>query len=246
MINTILRLFRIVKSTFFLGILCVSLLVTVASLAVHSIQLTAQLAVAATNAAAAALEHRKAIAAATSAHRKDKAKAVARTKARERAKARIRRFAIVGAAVVPVAGSLAAPALAGSFEVADFYNWKTGNPEGKFEDYACETGEASAELVDEVLQELPDSVRPPSDTVRSWMPRCAAPLEDQPWKAAENRLPTWDEFTRWMPSSEDFKQWMPSSDDLKSLVPNGRELREFLPTDAMQDWISRFKLQFSK
>ncbi len=182
MVKTALRPFRIVKSTLFLGILCIMLSVTVAGLVIQSIQLTTKLTLAAANAAAAASSHRKAMAAAASAHRSDKAKAVAAAKAREKAKARIRRFAIAGAAAVPVAGSLVAPAIAGSFEVADFNHWKTGNPEGGFGDFACETGAVSAGLVDGVLQELPDSIKPSADTVRSFMPQCGAPLENQPWE----------------------------------------------------------------
>ncbi len=108
MVKTALRLFRIVKSTLFLGILCIMLSVTLAGIAIQSIQLTTKLTLAAANAAAAASSHRKAMAAAASAHRSDKAKA------------RIRRFAIAGAAAVPVAGRLVEPAIAGSFEVADF------------------------------------------------------------------------------------------------------------------------------
>lgn len=235
MVTTIFRLFRIVKSTFFLGILCVTLLVSVAGLAVHSIQLTTQLTLTATNAAAAALSHRKAMAAAASAHRMDKAKAVARTKAREKARARVRRFAIAGAAAVPLAGMLAAPVIAGSFEVADFNDWKTDNPEGGFGDYACESGEANAELVDEVLQELPEPMRPRSDTVRLWMPQCGARLEDQPWEVAKSDLPIWDKITGWVPSFDDLGQWVPSPDNLNDLVSNGEVLKKLFPTEEMKE-----------
>ena len=163
MVRTVLRLFRIVKGTLTLGVICVMLLVTVVGLAVHSVALATQLTLAAKNVA----------------------EAVARAKARERAKARVRRFAIAGAATVPVAGILAAPAIAGSFEVADFNEWRTDNPEGGFGDYACEAGGMSAELVDEVLQELPEPMRPSPDKIRSWMPRCGVSLEDQPWELAK-------------------------------------------------------------
>ncbi|MDE0537258.1 MAG: hypothetical protein OXH94_00855 [Rhodospirillales bacterium] len=242
MIKTILRLFRIAKNTFFLGMLCVTLLVTVAGLAIHSIQLTTKLTLAATNAAAAAANHRKAMAVAASAHRKDKAKAVAKTKAREKAKARIRRFAVAGAAAVPMAGMLAGPAIAGSFEVADFNNWKTNNPEGGFADYACETGEAGAELVDEVLRELPEPMRPHPDAVREWIPQCGDQLEDQPWEV----LPTWDEIIGWVPSFDGLGRWLPSPEDVNDSIPNGEALKELLPTEEMQELISRFKRQISK
>jgi len=79
---------------------------------------------------------------------------------------------------------LAMSAIAGSREVADFNDWKADNPEGGFGDFACETGEASADLVDEVIQELPEPMGPNSDMVRLWMPECGAALEDQPWESA--------------------------------------------------------------
>lgn len=218
-----MKLFRVVRSTLFLGILCVSLLVTVAGLAVHASSLAGKLALATATMAQMALDHKKAMSAAASAHRADRAKAVSRTKA----KARIRRWAIAGSAIVPVAGVFAAPTVAGYFEVADFNDWKTDNPEGEFGEYACEAGDLSAELIDESLQELPDTIRPDADRVRSWMPECGVSMEEQPWKVVKAPPSIWSKFDGLIPSSDDVRNWI-SSMDIRELTP-----------DAMRDWIPK-------
>ncbi|KAA0909426.1 hypothetical protein FLO80_21620 [Aquicoccus porphyridii] len=94
------------------------------------------------------------------AHRKQLAKAVARTKA----KARLRR-AIVA---IPVAG-LGAIAY---FEEQDYQEWREDNPEGTRQQYACEVASLTAEVVDEVLQDLPEVVRPSPSTVLAKLPTC--------------------------------------------------------------------------
>jgi len=169
-----MKLFRVVRSTLFLGVLCVSLLTSVAGLAVHAISVTEKLA-----------KTTAAMASAAKAHRLDKAKAVSRARAKEKAKARIRRWVVAGSAMLPVAGMVAGPTVAGYFEVADFNDWKTDNPEGDFGEYACETGDLSAELIDEALRELPGTIRPDADRVLSWMPECGASLEEQHWKSTD-------------------------------------------------------------
>jgi histidinol-phosphate/aromatic aminotransferase/cobyric acid decarboxylase-like protein len=84
------RLFKLVRTTAFLVVLCVSLATTAVSLGVWAVSLTAQVTTMTASAAAAAIAHRKAIAA-----------AVLRTKA----KARLRRALVV----VPVAGMVSTP-----------------------------------------------------------------------------------------------------------------------------------------
>lgn len=146
------RLFRILRSTVFLLWLCGALAVSSVALGVQAVVLSAQVTSLTAGAAATALRHRKEI-----------ARAVART----RAKARLRRLLVA----VPVVGVGAAAA----FEAQDYRAWQEDNPEGTFADYSCESAALSAEVVDEVLQDLPDSVRPERDTVLSWLPGC----EDQ-------------------------------------------------------------------
>ena len=104
------------------------------------------------SAAAAAIANRKAIAA-----------AVLRTKA----KARLRRALVV----VPVAGIAAAIA----FEREDYLEWKQDNPDGDLEAYGCEVSAVSAEVVDDVLQDLPEQVRPSRDWLLSRLPECEKP-----------------------------------------------------------------------
>ncbi|MFH1517162.1 MAG: hypothetical protein ABIH17_04685 [Pseudomonadota bacterium] len=106
-------------------------------------------------AAAAAIANRKAIAA-----------AIVRTKA----KARLRRALVV----LPIAGIAAAVA----FERQDFLEWKEENPDGDVEDYGCEVSTVSAEVIDEVLQDLPGQVRPSRDWLLSRMPDCEAGVPD--------------------------------------------------------------------
>ncbi len=219
-------LFRIVKSAVFLGLLCISLAASTAFFAVKSAELGVKVASLAAEVVALKI-----------AAQRDKTKAVAeakaKTKARERARARVRRFAIAGAAVVPVAGIFAAPAIAGFFEVADFNDWKTDNPEEGFGNYACETGGANAGLVDEVLQELPESIRPRPDIVRAWMPECDVPLEAQPWNSvmpgAKDWLPSLDGHREWALSPDGLREWALSPDGLKGWVPD------------MPDWKKMFQ-----
>ena len=130
--------------------LSAALLVSTVVLAVQAVTLTAQVATVTASASAAALSHRKEL-----------AKAIARTKA----KARLRRMLVA----VPVIGAGAAVA----FEAQDFRDWQIDNPEGTFADYSCEVAMLSAEVVDEVLQDLPDGFRPSRDMVLNQLPECA-------------------------------------------------------------------------
>ncbi|MFP7571849.1 hypothetical protein ACGKZZ_13860 [Marivita sp. S2033] len=114
--------------------------------------LTAQVATLTASATATALRHRK-----------DMAKAVSKTKA----KARLRRLLVA----VPFVGGGAAIA----FEARDFRDWQADHPDGTFATYSCEVAESSAEVMDEVLQDLPELVRPSRDAVLQRLPKCDAP-----------------------------------------------------------------------
>lgn len=146
------RMFRVLRSTVFLLWLAGALAVSTVALGVQAIALTAQVTSLTASAAATALSHRR-----------EMARAVARTKA----KARLRRALVA----VPVLGAAAAAA----FEAQDFRDWQQDHPGGTFADYSCETAELSAEVVDEVLQDLPSQVRPERDMVLGWLPTCSQP-----------------------------------------------------------------------
>ncbi|SOE17314.1 hypothetical protein SAMN05877838_2212 [Hoeflea halophila] len=147
--TVIMRICAYFRTTAFLLVMCVSLATTAVSLGVWAVTLTAQVTTMTASAAAAAIANRKAIAA-----------AVLRTKA----KARLRRALVV----VPVAGIAAAVA----FERQDFLEWKEHNPDGDLETYGCEVSVVSAEVVDDVLRDLPEQVRPSRDWLLSRMPDC--------------------------------------------------------------------------
>jgi hypothetical protein len=143
------RIFRILRSTVFLIWLCVALAASTVALGIQAITLSAQVATLSAGAAASALRHRKEL-----------VKAVSKAKA----KARLRRVLVA----VPVVGTGAALA----FEAQDFQDWQAEHPEGSFADYTCETAEMSAEVVDEVLQDLPEQFRPSRDAVLARLPNC--------------------------------------------------------------------------
>jgi len=114
-----------------------------------SLQLATSVARLTTEATATALKHRKAI-----------AKAVAKTKA----KARLKRALVM----VPIAG-IAAGAY---FEEQDYREWKQQNPNGNRQDYACEVAALTAEILDELLQEIPDNLKPSGEHLTDQLPKC--------------------------------------------------------------------------
>ncbi|MEM7462903.1 MAG: hypothetical protein AAF362_09480 [Pseudomonadota bacterium] len=149
-----MKLFSVLRTTSFLLVLSISLLTTTIGFGVWAISLTAQVTAVTASAAAAAIANRKAIAA-----------AIMRTKA----KARLRRVMVA----VPIAG-LAAAAI---FEHQDYLEWKEDNPDGDPETYGCEVSALSAEIVDDVLQDLPENIRPSRDLVLSQVPECEMSAE---------------------------------------------------------------------
>lgn len=152
------QVWRFLRSVGFLITLCVSLAISTVTFAMQTANLTTQVAdltlevaTISGQAAAAAIQHRKTI-----------AKAVVRTKA----KARLRRVMVA----IPIIGI----GLAAEFERRDYTQWQGENPDGTMQQYSCEVATYSAEVVDEVLQELPETVRPSRATVLNWMPECEA------------------------------------------------------------------------
>ncbi|MCK0150771.1 hypothetical protein MWU54_12100 [Marivita sp. S6314] len=146
----VLRFFR---STMVLLWLCGALAASTIALGVQAMTLSAQVATLTSSAAATALKHRKEV-----------AKAVSKTKA----KARLRRMMVA----VPVLGGGAALA----FEAQDYQDWQAQHPDGSFADYTCEAATLSAEVVDETLQELPETLRPSRETVLNWLGDCPEPV----------------------------------------------------------------------
>ena len=92
------------------------------------------------------------------------------------AKARLRRLA----SAIPLVGAGAAV----YFERQTYYEWRELYPEGSAEDYACDMAALTAEVLDEVLEGLPATVRPPGSLVRGFVPECtnsaAAPPRKHP------------------------------------------------------------------
>lgn len=146
---------RTVRTTLFLGVLCASLAVSTVSLGLWSVSLTTQVTALTVGAASAAIAHSRSL-----------ALAVTKTKAREKAKARLKRVLVA----IPVVGI----ATAAAFEYADYQDWLEDNPDGDFGAYSCEVATLSAEVIDEVLQDLPEGTRPPKDAVLTHLPNCEA------------------------------------------------------------------------
>ncbi|MEO9823007.1 MAG: hypothetical protein ABJF50_01150 [Paracoccaceae bacterium] len=144
----IAMILALLKNTVFLVTLCLLLAISTASLAVKTLSLGAK--VAAVTAGAASAQHQ----------------AVASAVARTKAKARLRRTVVM----VPVVGIAAV----GYFEEQDYQEWKEENPELGRSEYACEVSQVSAEVIDDMLQGLPEHVRPSREFVLAKLPDCAS------------------------------------------------------------------------
>ncbi len=94
------------------------------------------------------------------AHRKALTRAIMKTKA----KARLRR-AIVA---IPIVGIGAASA----FELSEYREWQEQHPDQDYTDYACEVGILTSEVIDEVLHELPDDLKPSPMFVQKRISTC--------------------------------------------------------------------------
>lgn len=142
-------IFGVFRNVVFLGWLSVALVSTTIAAGIWALQMTTTVAAMSAKAASTAVAHRKQL-----------AKAVAKAKA----KARLRR-AIVAVPLVGV-GAIA------YFEEQDYQEWLEDHPEGTRQQYACEVASMTAEIADEVLQDLPERVRPSPETVVGYMPEC--------------------------------------------------------------------------
>ncbi len=140
-----------------------ALVVATASFAWQTVALGAQIAAVTAAAAAKAVQHRKELANRSAQHRKE----IAKVKAR----ARLRRVVVA----VPLVGIVAV----GYFEHRDYMEWQQTNPDGDFDAYMTEVSEASAEVLDDFLEQLPESVRPEPDIVLGLVEDALAAARDQ-------------------------------------------------------------------
>lgn len=144
-----MSVFGVFRNAIVLGWVVVGLLSISISLGLWAFQLTATVATMTASAASMAIRHRK-----------DMARAVAKVKA----KARLRRMLVA----IPLIGL----PVAAAFEVRDYEEWQAENPDKDFNDYACEVSSLTAEVMNEVLQELPEYLRPSRSTILEFVPKC--------------------------------------------------------------------------
>ena len=85
--------------------------------------------------------------------------AVKKARSEEKVKARLRRLAVA----TPFVGF----AIAGGFEYYDYQSWKVDNPDGDISDYGRETADLISEFSAEVLDELPEKLRPDQEKLLS-------------------------------------------------------------------------------
>jgi len=93
----------------------------------------------------------------------DERRAVAQTRMREKAKARLTRVL----ALIPIAGVAAV----GAIEYADYQAWLEENPSGDAQAYAREVMDLSRDVADEVLASLPEAVRPDQEALLARLER---------------------------------------------------------------------------
>ena len=155
MLRLITFMFRLLRSAIFLFLMAVGLGVALLQTSLSLASATAQVATLSANAATAAALHKKQMAKAIS---------------KEKAKARLKRLIVA----VPLLGTGAALA----FEANDVKVWLEENPDKSPTDYGCGVAYASADVMDAVLAELPESFRPSRDLIMSRMPECNEPSAD--------------------------------------------------------------------
>ena len=80
-------------------------------------------------------------------HRKEIKKTITKIKA----KARLKRIITM----LPIAGTAAGI----YFEESEFQEWLIDNPNGKRSDYLCEIAEITSEIIDEIIDALPQSIK---------------------------------------------------------------------------------------
>lgn len=93
-------------------------------------------------------------------HKKEIKKTITKIKA----KARLKRIITM----LPIAGAAAGI----YFEESEFQEWLIDNPNGKRSDYLCEIAEITSEIIDEVINTLPKSIRSGENLLKDISPAC--------------------------------------------------------------------------
>ena len=93
-------------------------------------------------------------------HRKEIKKTITKIKA----KARLKRIITM----LPIAGTAAGI----YFEESEFQEWLIDNPNGKRSDYLCEIAEITSEIIDEVIDALPQSIKSGENLLKAMTPEC--------------------------------------------------------------------------
>ena len=138
---------RLLKNTMFTIVLLITLTISTAGLVLKTLSIKAQMTVATAHVAKSAVNNRKEIAA-----------AVVRVKVEARLRRIVEALPFVGVAAVV------------AFEKRDYESWQIDNPNRTLACYSCETATIGAEILDEVLAELPEKIRPSKDNVLSLLP----------------------------------------------------------------------------
>ena len=93
-------------------------------------------------------------------HKKEIKKTISKIKAKARLKRMITMLPFAGAA----AGIY--------FEESEFQEWLLDNPDGSRSDYLCEITDITSEILDEVINELPQSIKPNKKLIKTISPKC--------------------------------------------------------------------------
>ena len=93
-------------------------------------------------------------------HRKEIKKTISKIKA----KARLKRIITM----LPIAGAAAGIYI----EESEFQEWLIDNPNGKRSDYLCEIAEITSEIIDEVIDALPQSIKSGENLLKAITPEC--------------------------------------------------------------------------
>ena len=91
-------------------------------------------------------------------------KEIKKTITKIKAKARLKRIITM----LPIAGAAAGI----YFEESEFQEWLIDNPNGKRSDYLCEIAEITSEVIDEVINTLPKSIRSSENLLQAISPTC--------------------------------------------------------------------------
>ena len=126
-----------------------ALAATSIGLAALTFQATATAASLSSEAATTAIRHKKAISTAL---------------AKAKAKARLKRTLTM----IPVVGAV----IGAYFEKQEYEEWVEEHPEGSKQEYLCEVATLTSEVLDEVLFELPQTIRPSRTVLSGNMPKC--------------------------------------------------------------------------